>query len=596
MEKSNEWHLMIVGGAFNGRERVFSGDSPVVVGRSHTANVQLPKSDADVSGRHVEFVVIDGIAHVRNLSQTRPVRVNGVDVPMGGRAPVQTGDMVELGGRVRVRLDAVPQTDNTLTIPEAIPAATATAATKFFEGDGSLDIPTAVMEEASVTSSGGFVSPAPPPENLTSATRVPDGMTSATRVPDGMTSATRVPDGMTSATRVPNSMLSDDSETETGDGASGDGKTVEGETRAGSWEEIQAMKVTLDRRRKIRRFFIAGIFVLIAAALVAGYVVLGFMGTESGMSWPTNADGKDDVVKYAIKNAKGDKLLEVDYPGNPKITETKSPDDNGITVLTWYGKRRDVPYFLMFEATSHPDELHIDLMTSVRRWIAKAKTSGEGFVFDERILDELRTKFFEDAYPRSCETKTLHGVRFVEFEYKRTWQDGKLWHGWAHYFRSGDTVYLLRREIPDFYWERGARRIKTDPSLAIYASFSETYWESPGDEKLVERESPDELKDMIRGALAKKRASDWRFLRHGIDTLLVRAWRTDAKTREFAESCLRQYRDVLRVYYHEKHNAFFTAKDNREEKKMRRIRQDAQAVFDNPDERYYHLVNNGEVW
>ena len=604
MENSNEWHLMIVGGTFNGRDRVFSGDVPVVVGRSHTANVQLPESDADVSGRHVEFSVIDGVAHVRNLSKTRPVRVNGADVPMGEVAPVQTGDMVEMGGRVRIRLDVVPQPDGVATAPEAVPEATATAATKFFEGDGSLDVPTAVMEESSVTGSGGFGPVVRPPENPTSATRMPEGMTTATHVPNGMTSATHVPENLTSATRVPEaaSQATSDSATRIS-GASekepngDDSPTIMGPGEGPGtnilplnvWRGIVANE---NRRRYWRRIMhrIAvgvGLF-LVAAILVA---IWFFAGTRKDVSWYL-----EDVRTYEMRNPAGKVMLGVDYPGNPNIPETPSPDGNGISVVTWYGERRDVPYFLLFEATSHPDELHLDLLASVRRWFAKAETSGEGFIFDERTRDELRPKFFEDVYPGSCEKETLYGIRFVEFEYKRTWPDGNIWHGWAHYFRSGDTVYLLRREIPEFYWERGGNRIRLDPNLAIYATFSDAYWESPGDEKLPGKESTGELMGNVSEFLARERASDWRFVRRNIDAVLARTWRTDSKMREKAESALRQYRDILRIFYNGKYNAFLTAKDNREEKKMGRIRQDAKAVFDDPDERYYYLVNNGEVW
>ena len=616
METGNEWHFMIVGGAFNGRERVFPGDAHVVVGRSHTANLQLSKLDADVSGKHVEFSVVDGIAQVRNLSKSQPVRVNGVDVPSGKTCAVQTGNTVEMGSRVRIRLDAVPQMRDAMPADtSAIIDATATAATRFYDGSETLDVLTAAMDETTDSSPGAFESPVRPLESMTSATRMPDGITTATRMPESATSATRVPDGITTATRVPEDATfatcvpEDDTsatrvpevphpdgfEAETDDAASESGETVEGKTRAGSWEEIMAMKDALERKRKIRRLLISGAFALVAVVLVAVFFLIP-NNDEYGMDWPKNADGSDDMRTYSIRNSSGDPILRVDYPGNSNITETPSPDNNGITVVTWYGKRRDVPYFLMLEASSHPDELHLDLMSSVRRWFAKAEASGEGFVFDERMRDELRPKFFEDAYPGSCETKTLYGIRFLEFEYKRTWLDGKMWHGWAHYFRSGDTVYLLRREIPEFYWERGGYRIKIDPNIAIYAAFSNAYWESPGDGKLASKESTAELMGEIRDALSKSRASDWRFVRRSVDTVLARTWRTDQKTRELASSSLRQYRDVLRVYYNEKYNAFVTAKDNREEKKMRRIRLDAQSVFDDPDERYYFLVNNGEVW
>ena len=172
-----------------------------------------------------------------------------------------------------------------------------------------------------------------------------------------------------------------------------------------------------------------------------------------------------------------------------------------------------------------------------------------------------------------------------------------MWHGVAIYFRKGDTVYLHRREIPEFYWARGGNRIASfDPNIAIYAEFINSYWESPGVEGLPVDRSIPELMASIRSVLAKERASDWRFLKKDIDAVLVRTWQTDPKTRDLAEGCLRQFREVLRVYYYGKYNAFKAAQANRDDKRMRRFRQDAAMVFDDPDERYYHLIGNAEVW
>ena len=617
MEMSNEWHLLIVGGACNGQEFRFAFNETIVVGRSHRAVVRLPKTDSDVSGLHAEFSLVGGVAEVKNLSQKQVLKVNGGNVASGASCAVRKGDTVELGSHVRIRLDSVPEGEATATISDET-AAGKTEATRFLSSDNALlDVPTAVMEESSVGSTGGGIFASSFRQSAqTVATQIPSGLfgetavpaseTFATRVlgdasgmygkPYGATVATNVFDSGTVATKVADAMLSGDSATETGDGVSEEGNTVEAKTRQGSWEEIQAMKEALDRKRKFRRVVSMAGIVLVGIVLVAIYVFTDGIGVESGMAYPENAAGEPDVRTYAIRNGDGDILLKVDYPNHPNIAETEAQDNKGISVVSWYGKRRDVPYYLQLEVLSHPDELRIDLMDSVRRWFEKAESSGEGYVFDERMRNELKPMFFEDVYPGSCQIKTLYGVRFLEFEYKRTWPDGKLWHGVAHYFRSGDTVYLLRREIPEFYWVRGGYRIKADPNIAVYGLFSEGYWESPGEKELLGELSTYELMDEIRKFLSKERAADWRLVRRNIDTVLARTWRTDPKTRELAESCLRQFREVLRVYYNGKYNAFLTAKDNREEKKMRFIRQDVQIVFDQPDERYYFLVNNGEVW
>ena len=78
--------------------------------------------------------------------------------------------------------------------------------------------------------------------------------------------------------------------------------------------------------------------------------------------------------------------------------------------------------------------------------------------------------------------------------------------------------------------------------------------------------------------------------------MLASSWRGDSRTREAAESCLRQFRETLRVFYWQKYNAYVNAKDNLQDKKALRFRKDAEMVFRNRDERYYFLIANGEVW
>ena len=184
----------------------------------------------------------------------------------------------------------------------------------------------------------------------------------------------------------------------------------------------------------------------------------------------------------------------------------------------------------------------------------------------------------------------------MEFDYKRSWPDGKLWHGVAIYFRSGDAVYVYRREIPESCWSRGGYRFRIDSNIAVYATFTDSFWQSPGADALPRGKSTSERMASIRNSLVRERASDWRFVRGEIDAVLVSCWRTDPKTRGMAMTCLRQYREILKTFYWGKYNAYQNAKDNRDDRKMRRLRMDVQMVFGDPNERYYDLVNGGEVW
>lgn len=602
MNTMNEWKLTIIGGSENGRQGAFSSDVPIVVGRSRSANFQLSKSYGDVSGRHAEFFIHEGVAYVRNLSQTQAILVNGRKLSNSETLNIDVGDTVSIGVQAVVRVDSIPligrfnETQGSLLDD--------TVATKVISSNDSIaEMQTAVLEESANDLRNCGISSIEGTTGGTFATKIPDAFSglSSSRATD--TVATRFADIREStdgiALETTSTRFRDSSEatvTEWGDSASKEDQTMELHTINGSQEMIEQIKRELERKKKIRRSLVMFAVLFVTAVLATIYVLSGGMSVEAGMAWPKKSDGTDDVRTFAIRDDAGDILLKVDYPGHPNISETISPDNKGISVVSWYGKERDVPYFLQFESWAHPEELEIDLMTSVNKWFAKTTESGEGYVFDERMRDTLAPKFFEDSYPGSCEQKTLYGVKFLEFEYKRSWPDGKLWHGWAHYFRSGDTVYLLRREIPEFYWERGGYRIKADPNIAVYKTYSDAYWEATGKEKAIMHISTSVLMDEISDALARERAADWGYARRNIDAVLSRSWRTDNKTKELALSCLRKYREILRVYYYGKYNAFLAAKDNREEKKMQRIRSDAQIVFQETEERYSILVNNGEVW
>lgn len=574
MAESSCWRLTVIGGAENGKDFVLPGNRPVIIGRSHSADMRL--TEPDVSGKHIELSVEGegGSCKIRNLSRYAS-RINDVEFASGAEGAIKAGDAIELGRRVKIRVDAVP--------------VQAAVQRDLDDGPTLAEVPTAVMEESSTASQErAFFNP--DEEAATVATHMASE-TFATNfmLADGPSPAPASDDGETVLFGGSQGGGEDDAET-------GDGETRELETRIGSMEEIVQRRKELEKKSKIRKVAAGFCLVLVAALLAALWFVSRTTKETYEMSFPKDAMGRPDAASYILRDAISNALVEVDFPRNPKMNVTVAPDGSGITVVSFMGRDRDVPFFLQTEATSNEDELKMSLMQSVRAWMARAEASNSGFVFDELMKNELEPAFFEDVFPDSCQSKSLYGVRFVTFEYKRTWPDGNLWHGIAIYFRRGDTVFVHRREIPEFYWERGGYRIKKDPNIAIYTNLIDSYWESPGEEGLPLDRSVSELMASIRNILSKERASDWRFLKRDIDAVLVKTWRGDTKTRDFAEGCLRQFRDVLRRYYYGKYNAYLNAKDNHDDRRMLKFRQDCKMVFDDPAERYYYLLGNGEVW
>ena len=574
MAESRHWRFTVVGGDENGTDAVFPSDHPVIIGRSHKPKVDFRVPEADVSRRHLKLLVEDGIAKVRNLSQF-PASLNGGEIAPGDVVPVRDGECISLGQSVRIRFDETPGDPSPETFSEMVSGATEE---------------TAVPDLSRQTCAGSPTVADSPTEAIeeTGATRLPSGLeeTGETHLPSDV--------GMTSATRIPADM--EETIAFDGDAASQASVTGVDVTPVLDPQVIQHIKAGLERKRKLRRVFVSLCLVFMAVAMVGLWFLSRTDKEIEEMSYPENSQGRPDIARYTLVDASGDPLLTVDYPRDPNMSVTASPDSNGVSVVSSFGRDRDVPFFMQLEVARHPDELKLSLMDSVRAWFARAEGSGEGFVFDDRMKNELNPKFFEDAYPGSCQKKSLYGVQFVEFDYKRSWPDGKLWHGVAIYFRTGDAVYVYRREIPESCWSRGGYRFRIDSNIAVYATFTDSYWQSPGADALPQGKAASERMASIRNSLVRERASDWRFVRGEIDAVLAGCWRTDPKTRGMAMTCLRQYREILKTFYWGKYNAYQNAKDNRDEKKMRRLRMDVQMVFGDPSERYYDLVNGGEVW
>ena len=571
------WKIVIKGGAEDGQTFEFGPEDTFQVGRSHTVQVRL--LEPDVSGHHLELSVRDGVPVATNLSRFAAI-CKGRELLSGATVELSAGDTIGLGGSVTLVFAGVPfeaddvtartvafasEQQDCQTVLTEVPAPSVDSADGEEIDDS--DLPTAFISDAWA-----------------------DGQGASAVVPNAP------------AVRVSTQMPDDDRETDTsfaGDESPDDeeeGRTIALETRIGSVEEIEAVKRALAAKRTRRRTVLVGGCVLFAAFLgVVWWKTKSDRETRT-MAFPLKSDGSRDESTYIFRNEAGKALFEVDYPNNPAMSVTIAPDGTSMSVTSWMGRDRDVPFYLGIESVTRSEELTTDFLTSGKAWFRRTEELDGGYVFDERMKSSLRAEFLEDVYPASCQELTECGVRMLRFEYMHTWPDGRPWHGLGILFRSGDTLYVHRREIPEEYWERGRVRIYKDPNIAVYANFSLSNWQSRGLDDLPLTKSPAELLGEIRASLAKERVGEWNYIRKDFDALFMKTWRLDPRMRELALDAFRQFREMLRTFYYGKYNAFRNANENRADKKAARIRQDVKMVFTDPSERFYDKVNNGEVW
>lgn len=527
----------------------------LLVGRSRKADVRL--CEADVSGRHFEFVRGETGCSVRDLSRNG-LKVDGRAVGEGEVVPVRVGSRIEVGADVKIEVEALPD------VATPGDAAEESAAAQ----DG--------------VSAGEDFFASEPETNASSA--VTDGAETATAA------ATFAGEETSPAGDAETRGDFEDALTE-----AGDGETQEMKTRVGSMEEIRARKRQLDRASAVRRWRFGAGIALVLLALLGVWLVTGSRRHVSDAEGPFRSDGEPDVAEWEVVNEDGDLEMVLEYPRDDRMKVAVSPDSNVVDVVSFLGIDRDVPFHLEFRRWRDPDDLQNSLEDSFARRIRADSEAGLSFESWEGMRPQ--GEFFDSVFPGYCEAKSQRGVRFMRATFTRAVK-GELWHGVSLYLRHGDRIYQLRTEIPDFYWRRGGYRLTGEPHLAIFRTFSEGHWDSPGRGGFVsEKFSDDSLLQSVKRELSSERSAAWPAVEAQIDTLLVRTWGEKPAMQRMALAHYRAFLDRLTRFYNERRLAFKTARANGDEKRMRSIFTDVKAVFGPMlRDRRSSLVNDPEVW
>lgn len=549
-----EMQFSIVEGSQKGRQFSFAADREVSFGRSRRADVQF--AEADVSGSHFQVRLADGTLELQCLSRYG-LKVSGRRLSQGEACRLEQGDVITAGANTAVRYDGV-----TSPAPEEDAAAEETVATSYGE-----DMDGETLVGGDVPGHGAY------PAESTDTAKSDDEMT---LFPEN--------DEMDATVAFGEDEDGGDSST------FNDGETCELNTRVASVDMINALKADYERKGKIRKaVLLCGVGVFFLSLIGIYYLTQKNRETE-WMSIPKPVRG------YLVSSPNGGTLLRVDYPYSKSAVVVEGAKGSGVKVTSAMGRDRDVPYMLCFEALKDPIELRLSLSSSVWRWMQNVRKMERDIVFEAQSESEIVPKFFEDDYPWCCQQQTQYGIKYVMQTYQNTHKDGVIWRGIVLYLRSGDTAYVLRREIPEIHWKRGVGQLTADPNLGIFARYSETYWESPGTAEIPLEWSNGELYRSISESLNADRSGIWGKVAVWIDALLVKSWSSDVDMRNLALERLAQLRKYQEDFYNGKLNAFEVAKMDDRGKKMLEIRQDVKSVFDRPTDRRYFKLGDSRVW
>lgn len=517
-----------------GREFSASLEEPVLIGRSHSCGIRF--QEADVSGRHLE--VSESSDGMRLLVLSRHgAELNGVSLSEGEGRPLMAGDVVRLGRRTRFRVDSAGSLKSS--------------------SRGSVRTPVEEDGETSAMTRNGATFETRAADNPTFATRVAEP-TFATRVVNGTSQsvdtmestgaevlvAKSVPlDGESPA--VDADQIADDSPTFAGNGEdttgglSADGKTQEMRTRAGSMDEINRYKRLMAQKKRVRHSLILAA-ATIFFCLLGAVVWVRWPKAEMTLTFPKTILGKSDFETHYV-DSDGVHAFELMYPRDDRMTKSSSSAGDTYEVSTFIGSKRDVAFRLRMDVTHDKAELGRSLAECAEAIKKADEDSGRATYLNPPGWPE-KCCFFENEYPVVCPKPLLmRGTRFWRGEYQAGSGTMK-WHGILLIVRDGDTVFSLRREIPESEWPRGSFLLHTDPNIRPLRQFSENRWESPGAVGLVSNESFEVMLNAVNNALAQKEMRNWFETKRRLDAMASMTWRGNTDNRGITQKLLAKFR------------------------------------------------------
>ena len=563
-------------------------DGPILVGRSHESNIRLKEDD--VSGRHVRFEKTESGVFAIILGRFG-AKINEKPYEKDETVAVRAGDVFELGGKARFRIDELGIDEPGGPRSRAADDEALTGETKLMTGVTQFTEATRVESDFE-TKATAFVAESDVIEAATTPFFEDDEEDAGERETE---------------TRDDPASLSLHSEEgdETGTETDGEGKTVEMKTREVSMAEINKLRDIQERRKRFRRGLIASAMILFMTFL-AVIVVVRWPDKEPELTPPKIVGTNEyDIETRFFHDDAGATLFVVDFPNDPRMQIADYDEQRGVSVSTFTGRDRDVPFRLKVEISRNEDEWTLSLEESAER-LKERLQKRDGSTFPETSEYVPGVRFLESDYPGSCQKESaqsgrpallLRGTRFWRSEYIRSSGQSR-WCGIVFLFRDRDLLYVIQREIPESEWVRGKWLLRRDPNIQFSAKFMRKRWESPGLDGLLKK-SKDELYAIVETELGapEPRVSQWLLMKRCLDTLTVLTRKSGKDEQKRVAELYARFNRVKDVKYQEFANARRLEAIQGIKGAESEAMKDCVFVFgkDETDRRCW-LVNNPEVW
>ena len=346
-------------------------------------------------------------------------------------------------------------------------------------------------------------------------------------------------------------------------------------TRYASEAELETLK-KLNRNIRLKRKVLLLSGVILSLAIVAGSYLYSEMQTESSLTWPGIVENKVDDSEFYVDMGNNAQCM-IYYPNMPLMKVNKQKDF--CEVMTALGRKRDVPFHLVFSVTELKNGFFIPSEQSFHTW--------------RREISEKDSFSFQGEKERIFFRPQEHGFPAYKQEYIRTF--GKLrWQGIATYLRWQNKELVLLREVPLVHYQRAREVLDSFGCFIVSASWSNRHWEIP--EKFFPGD-PAELLLRVHRELSKNiEFISWNDLSLMLRTLLSRAAaEKDSRMFDTVLPLWLDFREKQEIWYTQHCLAYITYRNAEDQEGMRRILNSCLRHFNTPDD-YRHTRILKNIW
>ena len=554
------------------------GANALSVGRSHSNEIKL--TTPDVSSRHVNLSLGSGGVIIENPS-SRVTKIDDVALAMGDRKPLIAGQVVSLGGLVKFTLEALPDAPAAKPAPRPTPAAVAPSNDDDATNPPPQKSTPAPKPAPAPLDNDATVPPsAPKPAAGLAAQQDGDATVPPSAAPKPVprpapkpapAPAKPVPAPAKPAPKPMPTPMPTPTPTPVPAGGDSSNETIAMQTRMASAEELEYMKSSHEKKKIRKTGLLLFLFIVFVGALIGAYYGFLYKVPEKKLSWPKDENGVE-LSEYAkMDGCPYINDLQVKYPNIPGVDVASSAAK--IVIKSALGKYRDVPLRLTLEYFQDKSSITVERTATLEKWMASKTTGSENWNFD--LIQPIA--FYQSK----------HGIPYLSVPYSRT-EDNESYVGYAVQIRMADWVFILMKEIPTRDRWRAEWYIQQSSFLAFSDKFLMNHWEGTSD---FQKGNPAAIVAEAKSLLRSRTPTVWPKAQYLLRSALCQAQAAgNAQVVADAVELVRELRDSQIEYFNQQKITYLLAKNQKNDKEMKRISADLRAVFSSEEDYRFHKI------